>query len=199
MLSNVFIILPSFWVLVYPSWQKPWPNHRIRRLEVCSNDLWYPKNIFSEWATIIESSLNFIIWIYWYYTMKIGTYGNSNNVEGLGTSIVGAVHDGGDWESHWNVEFTTRGTTSTALRHFLPILNYSKIKISDSEVTIIPNKFSKTFLKYQCRFGLISGRMRWGFGVPNHDQVRIPNLTFLQISIDFEPFWLSLYFTPFHW
>jgi len=64
------------------------------------NDGWV--NLLSEfWFTLLDRSHDQISGSGgWKSVQTTFDTGNSNNVEGLGTSIVGAVHDGGDWESH---------------------------------------------------------------------------------------------------
>ena len=50
---------------------------------------------------------------------KVLTYGDGDDVEGLGASVVSAVHNGSHRESKGDVELSTSFATTSSLRHFL--------------------------------------------------------------------------------
>ena len=54
-----------------------------------------------------------------YFIKKQITYGNSDDVEGLGSSVIGAVHNGSDWEGQRDMEFSTSFSSASSLRHFI--------------------------------------------------------------------------------
>ena len=52
-------------------------------------------------------------------------------VQVLGSGVISAVHDGGDWKREWNMEFASERSSSSSFRHdqVLKIFNISETKI----------------------------------------------------------------------
>merc|ERR1712241_1490953 len=54
----------------------------------------------------------------WHSVQSTLVTNNGDNVQVLGTGVVGAVHDGGNWKGERDMEFASQRTSSSSLRHF---------------------------------------------------------------------------------
>merc|ERR1712183_739085 len=60
---------------------------------------------------------------------------NRNNVKILGACVVGAIHDGSDWQSQRNAELSSGRTSTPSLRHIDLVFSSSKIYFKQIETT----------------------------------------------------------------
>jgi len=64
-----------------------------------------------------------------WHSVQSGTESSHrNHVQILGTSIVGAVHDGCDWQTQRNTELSSGRTSASSLRHLGSVLNSNLVK-----------------------------------------------------------------------